>query len=646
VYYFCFFCFDPAFPVLGRLLQKAPRELKTGLLYTMGLASILLVTRQLSLVDQMEQLAGTPPKAREIWTVDRSELKSVSCTCSPLIEMEADAIKVLPYDRLPLVSKTTVDEYIANMATLIPKIQVHIPDEIGTFVHLTTLVNELVAEMLYSFDPVGPVPDTLSEYSRQQFTSGSSLPTKILHQNTDRLVQINAALSYVSTQALSGAVPILERRSLIRRHSLLGVGTAVLALTRIAHSIETAFAQGAVEHILVDHAPQARPLPGLDSLPDYDPSNWAEYALTSLRADTDIRQSYPKLPYFSGRLGFRETEYTISAALQSLAAGASPSWSILTVTHEMVHGHVRNLLSLIFQGDANRRPDRKWGDFYDRFAMRCNGTLPPNESLLDSLRAVILAYCCNVVEHGSLTWNPAVRDDSTDEREFDFILLESEPLWLAYEAEYRNISEIFVHVLDLHYFYMSAVSQYIPLIWRSWSTAPQVRGDLRQYLLRSLLVVASKTPGTIYQRFRGARSRLAELLNGAAEQGAEKASVIVEAGKRLGREEYVEKQLFYPFAASIILVDLVHHVLTSSAIRGAINADPHFRSIQTTTFEDWLEYDMRDGFVDDNVISPTAYIAHRLSRTLAQGEPRDTEADTAALFLACSSRPAGGVYHG
>src|ERR1700722_10246315 len=33
-YYFCFFCFDPAFPVLGRLVRKAPADLRSGLLYT------------------------------------------------------------------------------------------------------------------------------------------------------------------------------------------------------------------------------------------------------------------------------------------------------------------------------------------------------------------------------------------------------------------------------------------------------------------------------------------------------------------------------------------------------------------------------------------------------------------------------------
>src|SRR6266446_10906050 len=55
VYYLYFFCFDPAFPVLGRLLQKAPKELTAGLLYTTGLASVLLIAKRLALADDLEQ---------------------------------------------------------------------------------------------------------------------------------------------------------------------------------------------------------------------------------------------------------------------------------------------------------------------------------------------------------------------------------------------------------------------------------------------------------------------------------------------------------------------------------------------------------------------------------------------------------------
>jgi hypothetical protein len=451
-------------------------------------------------------------------------------------------------------------------------------------------------------------------------------------------VQINAALSYLSTQALSGAIPVLERRSIIRRYSLLGVGTAILALTRIARSIERAFAIAALETVLADRAVDAAPLPGLEHLPDYDPSRWSEYSVNQFEGKVSPREPYPKLPYFSGRLGFRETEYTISAALQSLAAGAGPEWSLLTVTHEMVHGHVRNLLSIIFQGDPDRRPDYKENELYERFAAHLDGRAR-KESLLDSIRVVLLSYCCLTATHGSLTRVEKDRKDpNSTEIRLDFFLPTQQNLWLILEGEMRNISEILVHVLDLHYFYRSSLSAYLPLIWRSWATLPQVRGDLRQYLLRSMLAAASKTTGTPYERFRASRLRVRDLIEPLARGDWGGKTTIQRAVQLLNSEPEVEK-LFYPFNASLILVDLTHHILTSTTIRGALHSgDSHLQNLQDdAAFEDWFEYVFPDGFVDDVVIAPTAFLADRLSKRLNIAEDTGLERDTVVLFLACCS---------
>ena len=532
------------------------------------------------------------------------------------------------------------------MAVLLPKVEVHIPGEMSTYVRLTEQVNELVREMLYAACPIGSPPETLSEYTEEQFRADASLGNSILDQDIDRLVQINSALSYVSTQALSGAIPILDRRSLIRRYSLLGVGTAVLALTRIAHSIESAFAQGAVEHVLTELGPDLPPLPGLDNLPDFESRRWHEFSINSLKANVKPQQPNPKLPYFSGRLGFRETEYTISAALQTLAAGASKEWSILTITHEMVHGHVRNLLSAIFQGNLNRAPDKKWAEFYDRFKARCERNPPPKENLLDSLRAILFTHCCSVREYGSLTFKTAreTRCERSEENRGDVSLYAPESLWTILMMELRNISEIFVHILDLHYFYSSCISHYIHLIWSSWAKAPQVRADLRQYLLRSLLVIAAKKQGTPYQRFGLASTALAELLEPMRGPAGERIPVIDDAVKLLRN---TQESLFYPFFASLILVDLADHVFTSARIRGAVNAgDPNLSPASVASSnEEWLDYSMPDGFVDDVVKSPTAYIAHRLTQRNSPQGGRDIEAETAALFLACSSHPVDGGSH-
>jgi hypothetical protein len=636
--YFCFLCFDPAFPVLGRLLENAPREITSGLLFSLGLASILYLGKDLKDLVPIEQIAGKP-RAKEIWTVTDGRILSVTCECPQPVQFDPAALTIRAYEALPASSRIAIDEFVSSIALVVPKLAIHMPSELSTFLTLIGRVDELVGEMVYASNPAGTPPDTLSEYVAADFQRDEALTETILHQNADRIIQINAALSYLTTQALSGAVPILERRSLIRRYSLLGIGTAILALTRIARSIEDALAAGALETILADRGAEASALPGLDQLPFYDATDWPLYAVDRFEGKVTPREPYPKLPYFSGRLGFREGEYTISAALQSIAAGAGPEWSLLTLTHEMLHGHVRNILSIVLQADASIRPALKWQEFYNRYSARMSGAPRAPEGLNDSLRTILFAYCCLTLTHGSLTRESDVRRRPDGiEVAADFWLPKEAALWLTLERELRNISEILVHVFDLHYFYRSSLTVYLPLIWRSWSPLPQVKGDLRQYLLRSLLVAASKAKGTAYERFRASRLRLIELLDPLSTGGSPGTTTVKAAVALLSSDEEAEK-MFYPFQASLILVDVADKVLTSKVIRGSLNSgDTHVSfTPEPASFEEWFEYDFPEGFVDDRVVAPTAYLADRLARRSRQSESTLLEHDTVTLFLACCS---------
>jgi hypothetical protein len=72
-------------------------------------------------------------------------------------------------------------------------------------------------------------------------------------------------------------------------------------------------------------------LPGLEKLPLYGSSDWKRCnSVTIYNNKIKQRELYPKLPYFSGRLSFRESEYTISAAIQAISSDDSLEWSLLT----------------------------------------------------------------------------------------------------------------------------------------------------------------------------------------------------------------------------------------------------------------------------------------------------------------------------
>lgn len=210
----------------------------------------------------------------------------------------------------------------------------------------------------------------------------------------------------------------------------------------------------------------------------------------------------------------------------------------------------------------------------------------------------------------------------------------------VFERENRNINEVLVHVLDLHYFYRSRLTVYIPLIWRSWAALPQVRDGIRQYVLRSLLVTASKTKGTPYERFHLARLRLIEWLTPLLGPDGESAASTVRKALDLLAQDTSSERLLFPFAAALILVDLADRVLTSERVRAALAAGDEFIEFvpDESGAEERLEYTIPDGFVDAEIKSPSTYLAHRLSRNLRDRHDDALEAETTRLFLACCSR--------
>ena len=59
-----FYSFDPAFRVLGRVVKKASRDLKAGLMYSLGLASILVITDKFALLEEIEKIANEAPRSK------------------------------------------------------------------------------------------------------------------------------------------------------------------------------------------------------------------------------------------------------------------------------------------------------------------------------------------------------------------------------------------------------------------------------------------------------------------------------------------------------------------------------------------------------------------------------------------------------
>ncbi|MDL5051915.1 hypothetical protein QQ054_38575 [Oscillatoria amoena NRMC-F 0135] len=632
--YIYFLSFENAYRVLGRVSNIGGKGLQERTFFSLGLASIILITEQEESYDELMSIANATPNAIEIWKISNS-----TATIEHVdIKKGAHSIEfeTLPdYSTLHISERAIIDEFFISIRLVLIKLNSHMPGELLRIESLIDEVRTLVTELIYIQNPKASVPESLSEFSNQDLNN-KKIAQQIWKQNLDRIIQVNSALSYISTQAFSGAIPILERRSLIRRNSFLGIGSAMLALNRITRYIEDAFSQIPFNEIITEYMPKAAALNGIEELAIYDKREWYQSSIDLFSNGINASGKFHKLPYFSGRLGYRETEYSIAAALQSLSSGSGLEWSLMTLTHEMLHGHVRNIISAIFYGDKGWRRETQRTEFYNRFKKKHSKRLN-NERLIDSVRNIILYYCSLTFTHGSLSLKI---QSKTSAHEPEIVLPLIDDLWSRLEQEYRNISEIFVHVLDLHYFYASRVSVYIPLIWASWVSLPHINGDLRQYILRSLLSLASKEDGSAFDRFLSSVLKFKEILEKYQDTKLNHPTIkdVIEI---LNDRNLLNSEYFFAFKASLFIVDLVKEVFTSKKIRSFFLKDDfvNFENDEAS-FEQAFTYELPNGFNDESIAAPLAYLLHKMIIELENDTSMaDLEKETAIMFLALNSTP-------
>jgi hypothetical protein len=627
-----FFCFKNAYRALARIQQVGSEKLRKSTFFNLGLASTILISSDPKLYEELKSVVEVKPDMYEFWTIKAGKIAEIKYESTPT--STEVGITLVPYDTLPLAERSIVDEFMATIKLLLLKLTKHMPFEEPKIQRLIGEVNILVKELVYLNDLIGEPPLSLAEYTKTDLES-KRLNQNIRHQVVDRVVQINSALSYVSTQAFSGALPILERRSLIRRHSLLGIGSAILALNNIARFIDDSFSPVVFDMTIAKSMRKHAPLQGLTEFPEYSTRDWSDSAIDEVPKAASTTGSYLKLPYFSGRLGYRETEYSIAAAIQSISSGASLEWSLMTLTHEMLHGHVRTILDAVFYGSARAKSDQLRQEYFARFRKKWAKKLE-GETLLDSIRSLLFIYCSKVKTHGSLKLK---RDEKGG---FDIELLSKDDLWKRLENEYRNISEIMVHVLDLHYFYGSRVSIYIPLIWSSWLAVPHVGGDIRQYILRSLLAIASKESGNEIDRFRRSVALLTELLE-KHKTGKLDLPVIENVLDILNDKNLLDHQYLFAFSNSLVIVDLAYQIFFSKQVRGKLfNGDPFVEWVSSEKMEDGVEeefrYNLPDDFNDETIQSPLAYLFSKVIKELnSTNSVDDLERETTIQFLALNS---------
>ncbi|MDR0605682.1 MAG: hypothetical protein LBG80_15400 [Bacteroidales bacterium] len=627
------------YQTLGTIYQRAPEDLKEKIYFSYGACSILLIADSEETIKKFDQYCKYQYDSRETWILVDGLIKGIQYDIKPFTTFNLSMIK--DYSCLSTVLRSIVDESITSIQVFKNKIK-HDKHNVTAVNKLFNTISVLVEELIYLNTFKGYIPQSLDvqDIGRLKNTFENQM---LQQQAIDRLIQINSSLSYVSTQTYSGSIPVLERRSLVRRSSLLGIGNCVRALNRIVDYIENAFTSSNYSDIITEDMQRTPPLKVLNSnylnSHYYDKRDWHKSNIDTFKSPNKEEDNLKKLAYFSSRRAYRESEFAITASLNSVSSGLSLEWTLMTITHEMLHSHVRIIFDSIFYTDSSDGNYKdSYSKFYEKFSQKIknqNNENPPEYYLIDSIREAIFLYCIRTSRDGSISNQKLYESKTTP-----LYLPKEEDFYKIFRDEIRNLNEIFVHVLDLHYFYGGRISKYILLIWCSWAAVPQINDDIRQYILRSLIAIASKIDQDPYTRFNLAKKEFIDILmnNKSIIKNIPLISKVLEI---LQNEELLDEYYFNAFKNSLIIVDLIMSIFYSKKIASTLWNDENIIREQTDfETEDEFSYDAPfEEFVDMTINCPIPYLFDRMIKVLKNDiKSENIEKQTAISFLAINSQ--------
>ncbi|MEP4051550.1 MAG: hypothetical protein ABJN22_04830 [Litorimonas sp.] len=397
----------------------------------------------------------------------------------------------------------------------------------------------------------------------KEFESGESGLTALHMQS--RLLNINAALSRFTSQTFSGVPPVLATECHFWTHSLLGTGSANMALAHIAKFAELRIGSWRIPERVSALASKKSDVPTYDELTsDTDIISNAGDVLGSaeslLSPEQHSQNISPIITYFSGRDGFSSLLQTLSAPLTTITGSNSHHSSLLTITHEISHIFVKGILTVIY-------PDMSCEEEINKSLEMLVDPTYQADNWLDAIKQLLVETILSMHSQKS-TRKIRIEEFSTSE-------------WAAVLKRWRHeVQEILVHTFDYLYFYggeEDSIDFYVESIWQSWSSIPDIGGRVEEYLLRTLCAISpqvlSHDPSVRYESSKLAVEKsLNNLIGMDLPHGG-----YVENAKQLLLERWFHdeesKSIHKSFASRIGLVRLVQLFLYSSELSAELRGD-------------------------------------------------------------------------
>jgi len=414
----------------------------------------------------------------------------------------------------------------------------------------------------------------------------------------DEIIQIASVLKNSNSQ-LFGSIPV-NKYGMFQsgKNSLLGIGNHVVGFLSIYLHIRNCFSKYNFENIFeVVYAKEKGPkfLLKNDDVSYYE---WFNEFINVDNLDSYINKESNNSTYhivcFSNRQGFRVTKHSVSAAMQSLYLSFLPSFTLNTLTHELLHAHVHaEIMSEMFPVEESNHHNLN-EDVYEKYTKLHIGS-NQTYSLKEYIQISFLLMASKLIKS----------DDFNSNYHFINKVYSQEHLSKKLRHLHKEIEEVIVHILDLLYFYNSDANMYIKAIWISWLSLPYSFTNLKQYILRSICAITSVHESSDkLDRFDNAISILEKELISIKEIDFINKNYIDFVLSNLKDQSFKDNLRYDYTNAYVYLVDITKKFFFSSSLKSLLNYDE-----ELTESEGGFTYDLSIGEFENRTInSPIALI--------------------------------------
>jgi hypothetical protein len=322
----------------------------------------------------------------------------------------------------------------------------------------------------------------------------------------------------------------------------------------------------------------------------------------------------PLITYFSLRHGFKETKLTVTAASESLTAETLPQWTLLTLSHEIMHSRVRDIFHSLFGVRDNlAEPVRMNDSYYRSFqnwyaAGRRRDGVMTTTGLLEEIRSVVLNFCCAMERAEDMKPDPPAPSD---------LDIGPDKLGRIYLKHKRRAVELFVHFHDFYFTYAANSKLYAMSLWASWLRVAAPIAHPREYLIRTLATLACGQGVEPERAYTFAKATLNEALESLQANGVR--SPLFDELLRIMEGEADLTYAF--FKASYYLMDQVRLLFASRRIATLIE---RFESDPLADGSDQIEDYLTSVYVfgeRDAPISPVRFVLASLCASLTGKQP-------------------------